>query len=235
MSFHVAIIPDGNRRWAKMRGLSVLSGHKEGGRILETIIGNSTELRELGIDCLTFWGASAANLAKRSSEEVNFLDRLFAERFYALANSQIIHQNQIRIRVLGLWNSLLSEDTQRSIKKAMEATAMYDRGMLNLLIAYDGTEEMLAAIQSIADDAKKDASLLVTKLMIKERLLTKDLPSVDLVIRTGGEPHLSAGFMMWDTADVQLIFLEKFWPDFTFDDLKRAVADFHRRKRRFGA
>ena len=235
MSFHVAIIPDGNRRWAMMRGLPVLAGHKEGGRALERLIKDVIGLRELGIDCLTFWGASVANLTKRPVEETGFLNKMFADGFHAIANSQAIHQHQIRVRVLGFWTSLLSKEAQQSIEEVMEATAAYSRGMLNLLIAYDGTEEMLRAIQAIAEEAKKDTSLIVTGQMIKEQLLTKDLPPVDFLIRTGGEPHLSAGFMMWDVADAQLIFLKKLWPDFTPDDLRQAVMDFKGRKRRFGA
>jgi len=235
MSFHVAVIPDGNRRWARMHGLPVLAGHKEGGRALERLIKDIIGLEELGIDCFTFWGASVANLTKRPLEETDFLNKLFANGFHALANNQAIHQHQIRVRVLGLWPLFLGKESQKSIEEAMEATAAYSRGMLNLLIAYDGTEEMLRAIQAIAEEAKRDASLIVTRQTIKDWLLTKELPSVDLVIRTGGEPHLSAGFMMWDVADAQLIFFKKLWPDFTPDDLRQAVMDFKGRKRRFGA
>lgn len=232
MSFHVTVIPDGNRRWAKMRNLPVLEGHKEGGRALEQLF---EKIMELKIDCFTFWGASVDNLTKRPLEEINFLDKLFTEQFHALSMSQVIHQYQIRIRALGFWSLLLSKEAQQSIKEAIEATAVYKRGMFNLLIAYDGIEEMLRAIRAVVEESKKDASFIVTRQTIKERLLTKDLPPVDLVIRTGGEPHLSAGFMMWDIADAQMVFSEKLWPDFTPDDLEQAVRDFQGRKRRFGA
>ena len=232
MSFHVAVIPDGNRRWAKMHNLPVLAGHEKGSRAIKQL---PKKIMELGIDCFTFWGASVDNLTKRPLEEINFLDRLFTDQFHALARSQVIHQYQIRIRVLGFWSSLLSKEAQQSIKEAIEATAMYNRGMFNLLIAYDGREEMLRAIHAVVEEARRDASLIVTRQIIKGRLLTKDLPIVDLVIRTGGEPHLSAGFMMWDIADAQMVFLEKLWPDFTPDDLEQAVTDFQGRKRRFGA
>lgn len=235
MGFHVAVIPDGNRRWAKIHGLPVIEGHREGINVLERLVKNITEYKELGMDCLTFWGASIANLTTRSSKETRFLDKLFADGFNTLANNEAIHQYQIRIRVLGYWTSFLSEKTQRSIETAMKATIAYNRFMLNLLIAYDGIEEMLQAVQAIAEEAKKDASLIVTKQTIKNRLLTKDLPPVDFLVRTGGEPHLSAGFMMWDIADVQMIFLEKLWPDFTIDDLKNAIENFRGRQRRFGA
>ena len=112
MSFHVAIIPDGNRRWAKMRGLPVLAGHKEGGRALECLIKDIVGIKELGIDCLTFWGASIANLTKRPPEETGFLNKMFADGFHAIANSHAIHQYQIRVRVLGFWSSLLGKEAQ---------------------------------------------------------------------------------------------------------------------------
>ncbi len=231
MSFHVVVIPDGNRRWAKMHELPVVAGHKKGSDVLGQLV---EKIMELKIDCFTFWGASISNLTKRPSEEISFLDKLFADQFRALTKSEAIHQHQIRVRVLGFWSSLLSEEAKQSIKKLIEATAMHKRGMLNFLIAYDGMEEMVQAIQALVEETKKDAYAVVTREMIKGRLLTKDLPPVDLLIRTGGEPHLSAGFMMWDVADAQMVFLKKLWPDFTPEDLEEAVADFRGRERRFG-
>jgi undecaprenyl diphosphate synthase len=231
MSFHVAVIPDGNRRWAKMHELPVTAGHQKGGEVLEQLV---EKIMDLKIDCFTFWGASIANLTRRSSEEINFLNKLFADQFRALTRSQIIHQHQIRIRVLGFWPSLLNEEARESIGEAVGATATYRRGTLNFLIAYDGTEEILRAIQAIAQEAKENVFLIVTRELVKTHLLTKDLPPVDLLIRTGGEPHFSAGFMMWDIADAQMVFLRKLWPDFGSDDLAQAVTDFQGRTRRFG-
>ncbi len=232
MSFHVAVIPDGNRRWAKMHGLPIVAGHRKGGEILGQLV---EKIMDLEIDCFTFWGASTANLTKRPSEEIDFLNKLFADQFRALAESKIIHRYQVRVRVLGFWSSLLSKEAKRSIEEVIKATAEHERGTLNFLIAYDGITEMLRAIQAVVEKTKKDTSLIVTREVVKGQLLTKDLPPVDLLIRTGGEPHLSAGFMMWDIADAQMIFLKKLWPDFLPEDLGRAVTDFWARERRFGA
>lgn len=232
MSFHVAVIPDGNRRWAKMRGLPVLEGHRQGSQALAQLF---EKIMELKIDCFTFWGASLDNLTKRSLEESNFLDELFTEQFQNLIKNETIHQYQIRVRVLGFWPLFLSNEAQQGIKKAMEATVMYSNGMFNLLIAYDGIEEMLRAIQAVVEESRKNPSFILTRQIIKECLLTKDLPPVDLLIRTGGEPHLSAGFMMWDIANAQLFFSEKLWPDFTPNDFEQAVINFRNRERRFGA
>lgn len=232
MSFHVAVIPDGNRRWAKMRGLSVLVGHQKGAEALERIL---KKILGLGIDCFTFWGASIDNLTKRPLEEVRFLNRMFTDQFHTLAHNQIIHRDEIRVNVLGFWSSFLSDEAQQSITEVITSTTMYNRCMLNFLIAYDGVEEMLQAIRAIVAEAHQNASFVLSRQEIKKRLLTKDLPPVDLVIRTGGEPHLSAGFMMWDIADAQMVFSEKLWPDYTPDDFEQAVLEFHRRERRFGA
>ena len=231
MSFHVAVIPDGNRRWAKMHELPIMAGHKKGSDVLRQLV---EKIMELKIDCFTFWGASISNLTKRPSEEIYFLDKLFVEQFRALAKSEIVHKHQIRVRVLGFWPSLLSEEAKQSIEEAVEVTAIHKHGMLNFLIAYDGIEEMVQAIQALVEETRKDVYAVITREMVKGRLLTKDLPPVDLLIRTGGEPHLSAGFMMWDVADAQMVFLKKFWPDFTSEDLEEAVADFRGRERRFG-
>lgn len=232
MSLHVAVIPDGNRRWAKIHGLSILKGHEKGTKTLERILKKTLDLK---IDCFTFWGASISNLTKRSSKEVQFLDKMFSDQFHALAHDQIIHQNEIRVNVLGFWSPLLSKEAQKSITEVITSTAMYNHGMLNFLIAYDGVEEMLQAIRSVIAQANQNASFVLSRQEIKKQLLTKDLPSVDLVIRTGGEPHLSAGFMMWDIADSQMVFSEKLWPDYTPDDFEQAVLEFKRRERRFGA
>ena len=94
---------------------------------------------------------------------------------------------------------------------------------------------MVQAIQALVEETREDDHAVITREMVKGRLLTKDLPPVDLLIRTGGEPHLSAGFMMWDVANAQMVFLKKLWPDFTPEDLEEAVADFRGRERRFGA
>jgi len=232
MNIHVAIIPDGNRRWAKIHGLSVLVGHQKGAEALERILKKTLDLR---IDCFTFWGASISNLTKRPPEEVRFLNKMFTDQFLTLARNQIIHQNEIRVNVLGFWSSFLSKEAQQSITEVIATTATYNRGMLNFLIAYDGVEEMLQAVRAIISEARQYTSFALSRQEIKKRLLTKDLPPVDLVIRTGGEPHLSAGFMMWDIANAQMVFSEKLWPDYTPEDFEQALLEFQKRERRFGA
>ena len=228
---HIAIIPDGNRRWARKHKLEAWFGHKKGTEGLEKLLAVTINL---GIPYLSFWGSSKDNLKKRSRQEVAFLLKLFKERFLELSESEIVHKNQIRINILGDWREQFPEDVKSSLNQAIENTRNYGKFFLNFFIAYSGTGEVLDAIKCIAERARKDLSLEINKNLLKNCLLTRELPPVDLMIRTGGEPHLSDGFMMWDTANTQLYFLEKLWPDFNEDDLRNAIKNYSERGRRFG-
>jgi len=228
---HIAIIPDGNRRWARSRGLPPWEGHRYGAKTLEKI---ASEVLRQKIPYFSFWAASVDNLKKRSPQEIKFLLQLFKEMFTKIAESKEIHENEVRVDILGRWRELLPKFVQRPMQKALDATRHYSRFFLNFLIAYSGTDEMLSAIKGIVKDMREN-HLRLTPKVIKKHLYTKDLPSVDLVIRTGGEPHLSAGFLMWDVADAQLYFSKKMWPAFTPADLRKALQDYAGRKRRFGA
>ena len=229
---HIAIIPDGNRRWARKHQLEVWFGHKKGTEGLEKL---ADVMVELGVPHLSFWGSSKDNLKKRSKQEVEFLLKLFKERFLELSESEIVHKNQIRINILGDWREQFPEDVKLSLNQAIENTKNYSKFFLNFFIAYSGTGEVLDAIKCIAERARKDLSLEINKDLLKKCLLTRELPPVDLMIRTGGEPHLSDGFMMWDTADAQLYFLEKLWPDFDEQDFRLAIKDYGNRSRKFGS
>ncbi|MBC8276576.1 MAG: di-trans,poly-cis-decaprenylcistransferase [Chloroflexi bacterium] len=228
---HVAIIPDGNRRWARKHNLPASLGHEKGADVLKDVL---EEAFHLGITCLSFCGLSLANLQKRSKKEVQYLERIFEKNFKRLAEERTIHEEQVRIRVLGEWESLLGEGIRHSIRLAMKATEKYNRLSLNVFIAYDGTIEMLAAIERIVAKGREIPKLTITPELVKENLLTCDLPPVDLLIRTGGETHLSAGFMMWETTESQLYFSEKYWPEFTGEDFKEAIRVFQERDRRLG-
>ena len=123
------------------------------------------------------------------------------------------------------------------IEQAIEATKNYNKFYLNFFIAYSGIDEMIKAIKNIAkqDLGNSGSKAVITPELIKKNLLTKDLPSVDFLIRTGSRAHLSSGFMMWDIANAELYFLDKFYPDFTADDFKKAIKEYAHRQRRFGA
>jgi undecaprenyl diphosphate synthase len=229
---HIAVIPDGNRRWARKKGLRPWLGHRAGTKALEKILEKSQELK---IPYFTFWGGSWDNLTKRSKTEVNFLFKAYADRFKKAIKDERTHQNKVKINVFGRWKEILPEATQKIIERAMEVTRNYNRYFLTFLLAYDGTDEMMDCIQKIADLAK-GKTIKVTEKLIKENLWTKDLPPVDLVIRTGceGDPHISAGFMMWDTTYSQLYFTQTLFPAFTPEEFEKIIKDFAQRQRRFG-
>ena len=189
----------------------------------------------MGIPHLSFWGSSKDNLEKRPKQEVVFLLKLFKERFLELSESEIVHKNQIRINILGDWREQFPKDVKASLNQAIENTKNYSKFFINFFIAYSGTGEILDAIKCIAERARRDLSLEIDKNLLKKCLLTRELPPIDLMIRTGGEPHLSDGFMMWDTANTQLYFLDKLWPDFNEQDLRNAVEDYGNRPRKFGS
>ncbi len=229
---HVAIIPDGNRRWAKERNQSALDGHTAGTKTLRQV---SLHAAARGVKYLSMWGMSVGNFTKRNPIEITGLLNIFRNEFNSLAEDPEVHRLQARIQVFGLWAEKFPLPVRSAIIKAQTATQQYSQHYLNFFLAYSGTDEMVQAVQAIADQAKKDSSLVVTPELIKANLLTKDLPPVDLLIRTGGEPHLSAGFMMWDVADSQLYFTENFCPDFGPDQFDEALTDYAQRGRRLGA
>lgn len=228
---HIAIIPDGNRRWARKKRLAVGMGHKKGGEGLENLL---EVLIEFGIPYFSFWGSSRSNLTKRPKEEAGYLFKIYKEEFGKLADSEKVHSNRIRINVLGAWRELLPDDVKKEVERAIENTKDYDRHFFNFFIAYSGIEEILDAAEKIAQLKVKDSQLVIDRKVFKSQLWTKDFPEVDLLIRTGGEPHNSEGFMMWDVANSQMIFLEKLWPDFSKEDLKGAIQEYSFRERRLG-
>ncbi len=227
---HIAIIPDGNRRWAKEKNKSAQFGHKKGAEKFKEIL---KETFDLNIKYLTFWGTSVSNIKKRNKKEVKFLFNLFQEYFEKLASNEDIHKNKARVRVLGTWEKLLPENVKSSIKKAVESTKNYSNYNLTFLIAYSGIEEMEQAIRKIAKEGRK-GKLEINQELIKNNLYTKELPPIDLVIRTGGEPHLSEGFMMWDIANAQLRFTKKYFPGFSKKDFRKMVEECDKTERRFG-
>jgi undecaprenyl diphosphate synthase len=232
VSFHVAIIPDGNRRWAQARGLTFSTGHEAGSKILESLMDTVLKLE---IDWFTIWGSSIDNVIKRPSVEVNVLNKLYAEGLHRLGEGDFLHTYRIRVRVLGEWQNYLSTEVQTEAKAVMKVTEGYHDRSLTILLAYDGVRDMVHAINHLVYIRRQNINTVVTPQLVKASLATCDLPDVDLVIRTGGEPHLSAGFLMWEITNTQLIFLDKLWPDFTPQDLSEAVSEYHSRMRRFGA
>jgi undecaprenyl diphosphate synthase len=226
---HVVIIPDGNRRFATERGLRPWEGHEAGAQNTEKLIRSA---RAIGIREMSFWGSSLDNMRKRSLTERQALLHIYETYFKKLLESEDIHKDEAHIRFIGRWAEQFPSSLQEIMRECMEATKNYSKYFLNFFLAYSGTDDMRQAFQKVASVFQQGET--VTDDMIKQSLMTRDLPPVDLLIRTGGEPHLSAGFMMWDMADAQLYFSDKYYPDFDEMALREAIADYAARQRRFG-
>ncbi|OGI17513.1 MAG: di-trans,poly-cis-decaprenylcistransferase [Candidatus Moranbacteria bacterium RIFCSPHIGHO2_02_FULL_40_12b] len=226
---HIAIIPDGNRRWAKGKGLEAWDGHEAGALNAEKLIRRSLDM---GIKCLSFWGSSLDNLKKRPVRENLALMKIYEKYFTKLFNSDDIHKNEARINIIGKWREQLPGKLKNILEKGINETKDFKKHLLNFFLAYNGDAELLGAIRKIAKDFKPGT--IITAETVKSNLMTKELPPVNLLIRTGGEPHLSAGFMMWDIANAQLYFSDKYFPDFSAKELDKAIEDYQSRGRRLG-
>jgi len=227
---HVVIIPDGNRRWAKEKNLKPWEGHIAGAERIEELVRKALEMK---IKNISFWGSSIDNLKKRPLLEKKALLGIYEKYFKKLMDSEEIHQNEARINIIGCWREQFPESLKKILEEGISKTKNYKKHNLNFFLAYNGDHEMLEAIKKISKKIGDNVGKITPEL-IKENLMTKDLPMVDLLIRTGGEPHLSAGFMMWDLANAQLYFSRKLFPSFTKNDFEKAIIDFSQRGRRMG-
>lgn len=227
---HVAVIMDGNRRYAREFGLLVAEGHEKGKEKLEELI---EWCLELGINVLTVYAFSTENVA-REKDEVAILMRMFAQNFRNLADDKRVHENRIRVRVLGQRDTL-PPDVQESIEYSEERTKDYDSYFFNIAVGYGGREELIQAVRRIAEEVR-DGRMAVDDIDEKafDRFLyTSDLPDPDLILRTSGEERIS-NFLLWQLAYSELYFSDVYWPGFRKVDFLRAVRSYQLRKRRFG-
>jgi len=216
---------DGNRRWAKEKGLPALEGHRRGYNKLKEV--GKWCIRK-GVKILTLWAFSTENW-NRSKKEVDYLMRLFMN---ALSNREIgeLHKEGIKLQVIGQ-KERLEKPLQEAIRKAEEKTKNNKKGILNLAISYGGRAEIMEVIKKIIKN--KISAEKITEKIIDENLWTVGLPDPDLIIRTSGELRTS-GFLIWQAAYSELYFSPKYWPDFTEKDLDAVLADYAHRQRRFG-
>lgn len=226
---HVALIPDGNRRWAKERGLAPWEGHIAGAKVTEELIKTA---REIGIKEMSFWGSSLENLAKRPIEEKVALLKIYTENFTRLLQAPEIHEHQVRIRCIGHWEEQFPETLRKLLRQGIDDTKHYSRYFLNFFLAYNGDDDMLSAIRQIVQKGISPES--ITEALLKQHLMTAEVVPVDLLIRTGGDPHLSTGFMMWETKDAALRFPDCYFPDFGPQAFSELIHQFTTEERRFG-
>ena len=228
---HVAVIMDGNRRYAQKMGLENTAGHMRGRGKLEQML---EWCLELDIKVLTVYAFSTENL-NRAPHELEALFELFEQSFIEAGDDSRVHEHRIRIKALGRLE-LLPENVQKAIRYAEERTAKYEGYFYNIAVAYGGREEIIGAVRNIAADAVKGKlePQDIDEQTIASYLLTADLPDPDLILRTSGEERVS-NFLLWQLAYAELYFTDVFWPAFRKVDFLRAIRSYQRRQRRFGA
>jgi len=229
---HIAIILDGNRRWASEQALNPWLGHKKGAETVEQLL---DWCLKLNVKFVTLYTFSTENFT-RNSAEIEAIMRIAQEKFLKLLTDERIHKNKVHVKVIGRTN-LLPADLQQRIADVERATANYTNQFLNFAFAYGGRAEIVDAARVIAEKVKAGE---IEPADIQESTFEKYLytshmakQEPDLIIRTSGEERLS-GFLLWQSAYSELAFLDVYWPDFRFIDLLRAIRTFQNRKRRYG-
>ena len=222
---HVAIIMDGNGRWAAQRGLARIEGHEAGTENIRPI---TFRAGELGIKYLTLWAFSTENW-RRPQHEVDGILSILGRAI--ASETQDLHAQGAQLRHIGDLDAL-EISLQQAIRDAINLTSNNQRLVLTLAFNYGGRHEIVRAVQMIADEGIPAGE--ITEQTIADRLYTSDIPDPDLIIRTSGEFRTS-NFLIWQAAYAEWIFTPKFWPDFGPDDLSDAVEEYARRDRRFGA
>ena len=226
---HVAIIMDGNRRWAKERNLETRLGHKEGAETLKKI---AKYANKIGIQYLTVYAFSTENW-KRTKEEVGALMGLLQMYVNDFLNDKELEN--IKINILGDV-SKLEHGLQKSIQKAIDRTKDYTGMTLNVAFNYGGRDEITKAVQKIANKVQNNEIAIqdIDEQCISDNLYTQGQLEPDLLIRTGGEQRVS-NFLLWQLAYTEFLFIDKYWPDFSEEDLEDAIKVFEQRNRKFGA
>lgn len=229
MPKHIAIIMDGNRRWAKEQGKNVSFGHKEGAKTLEKIVRYANKI---GLEHITVYAFSTENW-KRAEDEVKTLMLLLQS--YLDDYSKRADSENIKVKILGDI-SVLSEGMQKSIKKCMERTKNNTGVTFNIALNYGGRDEIIKAIKSISKQVKDGKIEIddISEELVSDNLYTKGQPDPDLLIRTSGELRLS-NFLPWQLVYSEFLFIDKYWPDFGEEDLDQAIIEYQKRTRKFGA
>jgi tritrans,polycis-undecaprenyl-diphosphate synthase [geranylgeranyl-diphosphate specific] len=230
---HIAIILDGNRRWASEKDLAPWLGHKKGAEKVEQLL---EWCLKLNVKSITLYAFSTENF-RRPREEVDEIMRIAEEELQKILKDERIHKNRVCVKVIGRLN-MVPEHLRKLIEEVEEATQNYNEHFLNIAFAYGGRAEIVDAAREIADKVRKRELNPedVDESLFEKFLYTSHMPKQDpdLIIRTSGEERLS-GFLLWQSAYSELCFLDVYWPDFRLIDLLRAVRTFQNRKRRFGA
>lgn len=225
---HIAIIMDGNGRWARARGLPRTAGHKKGADALRNTL---NACRDAGVKYLTIYAFSSENW-KRSSEEVGDLMQLL--KHYLEHELQALHESQVRMRFIGDL-SLLDDDIRSRIEHAVETTSRNRDFNLTIALSYGSRQELARAVKKLVASVQSGELAIedISENTIAQALDTAGLPEPDLLIRTGGEQRLS-NFLLWQSAYTEFYFTETLWPDFNAKHFNAAIEDYAQRERRYG-
>lgn len=225
---HVAIIMDGNGRWAKAQGKHRIFGHKNGVKAVREV---TEGCAEIGVKHLTLYAFSTENWNRPKMEVSALMELLFMTIGKEIKTLQ---KNNIRLNAIGHLHNL-PDSNRKALTEVMEATKNNTRMTLTLALSYGSREELSEAAKKLAVDYKEGKITLdqINQQSITEHLYTKDMPDPELMIRTSGE-HRISNFLLWQLAYTELYFTEKFWPEFSKNDLYQAIYDFQQRERRFG-
>ena len=224
MPAHIAIIMDGNGRWARARHRPRVFGHTQGVKTVRRVVEGASEI---GIKCLTLYSFSTENWTRPKAEIAALFNLL---REYVESDLETLHRRNVRVRILGSRKGL-TPDLLELISKVEETTRQNTAFNLNIAFNYGGRDELLRAAAK-ASAAGKDVGMM-TESDFGQFLDTAGLPDVDLVVRTSGEKRIS-NFLLWQSAYAEFVFTDVLWPDFTVNDLKAAISEFNLRTRRFG-
>jgi undecaprenyl diphosphate synthase len=222
---HLGIIPDGNRRWAKLAGKPSLLGHKQGLEVANKI---AIAAFDEGVEYFTMYAFSTENW-RRTKEEVGYLMDLFVN--LVVNEFDELEARGVRFQLLGSRKDL-SKRVLKAMEDAEKRTENYTNGTLSLALNYGGELELVEAVQQIVASGIEASG--ITKEVIEANLYGENIPPVDMVIRTSSE-HRTSGFMLWRSAYAEYFFVNKLWPDYTVADLKAALSEYGRRNRRFGS
>ncbi|MUN28734.1 polyprenyl diphosphate synthase [Sulfuracidifex metallicus] len=229
---HVAIIPDGNRRWARLRGAQLEEAYLNGYKKLREVL---IWLLDMGVTNISVFALSTENCERRNRDELNIVMRYIKKGLEDLLHDELIERNEVRVNAIGKLE-LLPRDMIEMIDDVIERTSKYSKRKLTLAICYGGRQEILDAVARLLKEYKS-SNLLEIKLdeeSFKKYFYDSELSDIDLVIRTSGEVRIS-NFLLWHMAYSELFFCDAYWPDFRKIDLWRAIRSYQRRKRNYGA
>jgi len=224
----LAVIPDGNRRWARRHSLSFFNGYRLG---VERFIDFADWCRYYGVKNITVWAFSTENF-KRPGPERETLFNIYRKVATDRNIISRLHENKTKLNIVGN-KSLLPRDLISALHKVELETKDYKERVINMLIAYGGKDDVVHAARMLVNDAIKKRLGNITESLFRAYMISSQVPDIDLIIRTSGEERLS-GFMPWQSSYSELYFSNKLWPDFTKKDLEKALIDYGKRNRRFG-